>query len=448
MTERSRVLVVDDQEEVRRVLAETLTAWEHQVTAVGSGPEALECLKHQLFDAALVDIRMPGMDGLALLREIKRHDPSIEVVMITGHPEVSTAVQALKDGAYDYLTKPFNPDEARRLLDRTLERRRLQQEVRRLRSQVEERTAFKRLMGGSPKMLLIREIIARVAATPSPVLIEGESGTGKELAAKEIHRLSPRASSPFIPVNCSAIPGELLESELFGHVRGAFTGAMANALGVFRSATGGTVFLDEVAELPFPLQGKLLRFFQDGEVRPVGSSKVLNVDVRIIAATNRPLEEAVRNGSLRSDLFHRLNVVRLRMPPLRECKADIPALVAHFLRQLNQRFQREVKGIAPEALSALVAYDFPGNVRELENILERAYALGARDKIELSDLPPLLASPSDPLLARDLPTLAQAERELIIRALQLHANNRDQAALALGISLRTLYRRLREYNLL
>lgn len=448
MTDRFSVLVVDDDEGVRDLLAEALTSWGHEVTAVGSGLEAMGSLKHQIFDVGLVDIRMPGMDGLTLLREIKRQDASIEVVMITGYPEVSTAVQALKEGAYDYLTKPFNLDELRRLLDRMLERRSLRNEVGRLRSQLVEQSAFKRLVGVSPQMLLVREVIARVAATPSPVLIEGESGTGKDLAAREIHRLSARANGPFIPVNCSAIPGELLESELFGHVRGAFSGAVSDALGIFRSANGGTVFLDEVAELPLPLQAKLLRFLQDGEIRPVGSSKIFTLDVRVIAATNSRLDDALHEGTLRRDLFYRLNVVRLWMPPLRECKADIPGLVAHFLRQFNQRFQREVKGIAPEALSAIMAYDFPGNVRELENILERAYALGVRDKIEPSDLPPLLASPSDPPPARDLPTLAQAERELIIRALQLHANNRDQAARALGISLRTLYRRLREYNLL
>jgi len=448
MMDRPRVLVVDDEESICQLLRAALVSLGCDATSAHSGPEAIELVQRQLFDAALVDIRMPGMNGLDLLREIKRHDAGIEVVMMTGYPEVSTAVEALKEGAYDYLAKPLNLDEFQHLLDRLMERRLLRQEVSSLRSRLGEQFAGKELVGTSPPMRRVKEMVEAVASTDSPVLIEGESGTGKELAAAAIHRLSARSKGPFIPVNCSAIPTDLMDSELFGHVRGAFTGAVADALGVFRSANGGTLFLDEVAELPPGLQVKLLRFLQEKEIRPVGSPKTFTVDVRVLAATNRRVEEAVKDGSIREDLFYRLNVVRLVMPPLRQRKADIPAFVAHFLRQFNQRFARQVRGIAPEAMAALMAYEFPGNVRELENLLERAYALGARDEIRLSDLPALSAGAAGVHGATELPTLAQAERELILRAMQVHGNDKERAARALGISRRTFYRRLKEYGLL
>jgi transcriptional regulator with PAS, ATPase and Fis domain len=292
--------------------------------------------------------------------------------------------------------------------------------------------------------------VAKVASSHSPVLVEGESGTGKEVVAATIHRLSPRAGAPFIPVNCGAIPGELLESEFFGHVRGAFSGAVADALGLARSAHGGTLFLDEIAELPPALQVKLLRVLQESEVRPVGSTKTYTVDIRVIAATNRPLEEALKDGTLRQDLFYRLNVVRIAIPPLRERRADIPVLVNTFLRQFNHRFGRSVSGVAPDAMAALVAYDFPGNVRELENLLERAYALGAKGDLSLPDLPSLAprVSPAPARPPSGVPRLDQVERELILQALEVYGNDRDQAARALGISRRTIYRRLKEYRLL
>jgi len=442
------VLVVDDDAEIRGLLADALEHWGYRVALAGTAAEALELLPARAFDAAFCDIRMPGTDGIELLRQLKRHDPSLEVVMMTGFPEVATAVEALKLGAYDYLTKPLHLDELRHLLGRVLERRLLQQEVHDLRSRLGERLGLEELVGVSPAMTRVKEMMVKVAATDSPVLIAGESGTGKELVAAGIHRLSPRSRGPFIPVNCGAIPADLLESELFGHVRGAFSGAVADTLGLFRSADGGTVFLDEVAELPAPLQVKLLRVLQEKEVRPVGSAKSHAVDVRVIAATNRRLEEAVREGSLRQDLFYRLDVVRVEIPPLRERKADIPALVAHFLHRFNRRFGREVTGIAPAAMAALMAHDFPGNVRELENLLERAYALGVGREITPGDLPSFSARPEAPPAAGELPTLAQAERTLILRALELYGHDKDRAARALGISRRTLYRRLKEYGLL
>jgi DNA-binding NtrC family response regulator len=447
--EAPRVLVVDDEESIQMLLREALTSWGYQVTCVGSGPDALEAVRGKLFDAALTDIRMPDMDGLALLREIKQYDESIEVVIMTGYPTVSTAVEALKEGAYDYLPKPLILDELRHLMTRVMERRFLRREVNALRSRLGEQLAVNELVGTSSHMQRVKDIIGKVAVSDSPVLIEGESGTGKELVAAAIHRLSGRAKGPFIPVNCSAIPADLLESEFFGHVRGAFSGAVADALGLFRSAHTGTIFLDEIAELPTSLQAKLLRVLQEMEVRPVGSTRAYSVNVRVIAATNRDLENAMKEGSLRQDLFYRLNVVRIHLPALRERKEDMSALIAHFLRQFNQRFRREVTGIAPEALAALSAYDFPGNVRELENLIERAYAMGVRDHISLSDLPSLtMSTRTSSTAARPLPTLAEVEKELILRALAIYKNDKEQSARALGLSRRTIYRRLKEYGLL
>jgi transcriptional regulator with PAS, ATPase and Fis domain len=295
-------------------------------------------------------------------------------------------------------------------------------------------------------MTRVKEMIPRIAATASPVLIEGESGTGKELVAAAIHRGSPRGRRPFVAVNCGAIPPDLLESEFFGHVRGAFTGAVNDTLGLLRSAHSGTLFLDEVAELPPRLQIKLLRVLDEKRVRPVGSTRMHPVDVRIIAASNRRLEDALREGSFRVDLFYRLNVIRIVIPPLRERKSDVPALVAHFLRQFNERFGRDVQGASPEAMAALMAYHFPGNVRELENLLERAYALGATGQITVADLPDLSPAGKPAHPAERLPTLAEVERELILRALGLHRNDPDKAARALGISRRTVTRRMKEYR--
>ena len=440
--------MVDDDEEMRSALEEALTLWGYQASTARSGAEGLERLRGQAIDVALVDVRMAEMGGLQLLREIHRRDASIQVVIMTGYPDVETAVQALKHGACDYLPKPLDLGQLPRLLEVLTEQRRLRRDRSAFRAPRRESPAGRRLVHASPGMEQVMKAVAKTAPTDSPILIEGESGTGKELVASAIHDLSLRREGPFIPVDCTAIPGDLLESELFGHVRGAFSGAVADTLGLVRSAHGGTLFFDEVAELPIELQGKFLRFLQEKQIRPVGSIRTSSVDVRIIGATNRRLDEAVKAGSFRQDLFYRLNVVRIVIPPLRERKVDIPALTDHFVEQFNRRFQRAVKGVAPDAMAALMAYDFPGNVRELENLLERAYALGAHEVIAPADLPPLSSPPPEALSLEDMPTVAQAERRLILRALQVSGKDRDRAARILGISRRTLYRRLKHYGVL
>jgi DNA-binding NtrC family response regulator len=446
--EAARVLVVDDEKSILLLLEEALTQWGYQVTCAGTVAEGLEALRTGLYDAAITDIRMPDMSGLDLLREIKKRDESIEVVIMTGYPTIASAVEALKEGAYDYLSKPLILAELRHLMQRLMERRFLRGEVHALRARLGEELTVNELIGTSAPMQKVKDVIGKVAVADSPVLVEGASGTGKELVAAAIHRLSARAKGPFIPVNCSAIPDDLLESEFFGHVRGAFSGAIADSLGLFRGAHQGTIFLDEIAELPPGLQVKLLRVLQEMQVRPVGSTKAFPVDVRVIAATNRNLEEAMTAGIFRQDLFYRLNVIRIHLPPLRDRRDDIPALVNHFLRRFNRRFRRDIRSVTPDALAALAAYDFPGNVRELENLLERAFAMGAREQITVADLPTLNARPvtAAPSAPRPITTLAEVEKELILRALELNHNDKEEAARVLGISRRTIYRRLKEYG--
>jgi DNA-binding NtrC family response regulator len=449
VVERTKILVVDDERSILSLLKDALAQWGYEVTCVASAAEALAAIRTELFAAALTDIHMPDMSGLELLREIKQQDESIEVVMMTGYPTIASAVEALKEGAYDYLSKPLMLDELRHLMARMMERRFLRTEVHSLRARLGEELAVNELIGNSAPMRRVKDVIAKVAVTDSPVLVEGESGTGKELVAAAIHRLSSRAKRPFIPVNCSAIPEDLLESEFFGHIRGAFSGAVADSQGLFRGADEGTIFLDEIAELSPSLQVKLLRVLQEMQVRPVGSTKAFPVDVRVIAATNRDLDRAMTDGTFRQDLFYRLNVVRVSLPPLRERRDDVPALVSHFIRRLNSRFRRDVRGIAADALTALTNYDFPGNVRELENVVERAFAMGAREQITLADLPNLTRAPSAPLpSSQAIPRLADVERDLILKALAAVKEDKEAAARALGISRRTIYRRLKEYGML
>jgi DNA-binding NtrC family response regulator len=444
-----RILVVDDDELVREALGEWLGREGYDVRLVDNGTAALAEMEIGIFDAALLDINMPDMTGIEVLEALKRRDPEIDAVLMTGFPQMESAVQALRLGAYDYLTKPLEWVSLRLLLQRIVERRYLREEVTDLRTRLAETPPVGELVGVTPSMQQVKDTIAKVAPSDSAILIEGESGTGKELVAFAIHRLSGRAKGPFVPVNCAAIPAELMESEIFGHVKGAFSSAVSDARGLFRSADGGTLFLDEIGDLPLPMQPKLLRVLQEKEVRPLGGSQVHHVDVRVVAATNQNLESLVRSGKFRQDLYFRLNVVRIETPPLRTMKEDIVPLAMTLIRKLNRRFNRHVQSIAPDVMTSLKAYDFPGNVRELENILERAYALGAEEQITLQDLPPLTrgttAAPASPETSS--PNLDDLERDLIARTLRMHNDDKAKVAEALGMSERTLYRRLRKHGL-
>jgi len=442
-----RVLAVDDDPLTLKFLSRVLTGAGYEVVRAASGPEALKACAGRAFDVALVDIVMPGMSGLQLLRELKRRDPAIDVLMMTAHPEVRTAVEAFKETAFDYLSKPLNIDELKQRLAHVIERRFLRREIRDLRGRLGERPRTCDLVGVSPALNEVRAALADAAASDSSLLIEGENGTGKELAAAAMHRLSRRSGGPFIPIRARAIPAELVESEFFGHVRGAFAGAVSDTLGLLRSAHGGTLFLDEVSDLPLPLQTRLLHAIDARTVQPVGSSQVHAADVRVVAATSLDVEKAVASGLVHADLWLRLNGTRLRMPPLRERREDVPPLVTHFIKELNARFGRNVRGVTPETLALLCDYTFPGNVSELESLLERAYLMGATHEIAVGDLPPLqLAGVRPATSSMPLPTLPQVERELILRAIDIHPRDREAAARALGISVRTLFRRLKEYG--
>ncbi|HYR89237.1 MAG TPA: sigma-54 dependent transcriptional regulator [Terriglobia bacterium] len=445
-----RILLIEDDEQIRTLLEDRLADAGYDCKSAMSGRAGLALLETGIFDAALLDIHLGDMTGIEVLEAIKRRDPEIDAVLMTGFPEVDTAVQALRLGAYDYLVKPLDWIALQHLLKRIVERRYLQAEVTSLRTRLAEALPVGELIGSSEPVKQVKDTIAKVAPADTVVLIEGESGTGKELIAGAIHRLSARAKGPFVPVNCSAIPGDLMESELFGHQKGAFSGATADNRGLFRTADKGTLFLDEVGELPTQLQPKLLRVLQEKEVRPVGSTQVHHVDVRIIAATNQNLEAAVQSGRFRQDLFFRLNVVRIEPPPLRRIKEDIHALAIHFVRKLNRKFGRQVSSITPDAMAALMNYDFPGNVRELENIMERAYALGANGQISAADLPALVArskTAGNAAATSSPKTLEDLERDLIAATLSANGNDKARAAQALGLSERTLYRRLKKLGL-
>ena len=422
----------------------------YDVCKADTGRSALQLVEKEVFDAALLDVRLPDMTGLQVLGELKRRDPGVDAVVMTGYPELETAIEAVQLGAYDYLTKPVEWISLERLLQRVIERRYLRDEVMMLRSRLANNPGpgIAEFIGMSPSIQNLRDLIGKVGPTDTAVLIQGEGGTGKELIAYAIHGLSHRKKKPFIPVRCAGIPPELIESEIFGHVRGAFPSANSDSLGFFRSAEGGTLFLDEIAALPMALQPKLLRAFQEKEVRPVGSAQAHRVDVRIIASTSQDLEGAVRSGKFRQDLYFRLNVACLDAPPLRSIKDDISSIAMHCIRKLNRRYARCVHNIAPSVMNALMAYDFPGNVRELENILERAYARGADNEITTADLP-TLSSRASYSSAAGAParTLADLERELVAETLRANRNDKSKTAEALGMSERTLYRRIKKHRI-
>jgi len=453
-----RILVVDDEENMVHFLTKLLRAEGFEVEGVRTGEAALDRLRAGPFELVLTDLKLPDTDGIEILKTARELHPETVVILITAYGTIESAIEAMRAGAYDYVTKPFRASEILQVVEKALERVHLRREVSQLRQAVAERFGFASLVGKSAKMQEVYTQIGKVAAARGAVLIQGESGTGKELVAKAIHFNSPRKSGPFVVIDCAAIPESLQESELFGHERGAFTGAIATKKGLFEEAHGGTLFLDEVSELAPGLQAKLLRALQDGEIRRVGGTKTLHVDARVIAATNRDLAAEVREGAFREDLFYRLNVFPIFLPPLRERREDLPLLVDHFLDRLAQESGKPPKRLSPEALRAMIAYPWPGNVRELEHALERAALLSEGETITDRDLPAEILAPKDELTVilpdSDMSfkeTMARlirdAEVRLIRRALAQSEGNRTEAARLLGISRRALLYKLNEYNL-
>ena len=389
-----RVLVVDDEQSMRELLAIMLRQAGYEVAVADGGEEAVERLtKGEAFDLVVTDLRMRKVDGLAVLKAAKEFSPRTVVLVVTAFASTETAVEAMKLGAYDYVTKPFKLDELKLTVSNALERRRLQDENQALKRQLRRERGFENFVGRSPKMLEVFETIRKTADSGSTVMITGESGTGKELVAQALHWESSRRGGPFVSVNCGAVPETLMESELFGHVKGAFTGAVASTEGLFAAATAGTLFLDEITEIPQTVQVKLLRAIQERQIRRVGDTKDVKIDVRLIAASNRDLGKAVADGVLREDLFYRLNVIPVHLPPLRDRREDIPLLVAHFIKKLAKEVGRPVRGVTPEAVAILEQYHWPGNIRELENVVERAMVLGRGDMLDVEALPTTVRQP-------------------------------------------------------
>ncbi len=447
MTKRASILVVDDEEGARAAL-EVILEDNYRVIGASSGREALRILKTQKVDAMLLDLNMPGMDGIETLTRVKEIDDNVDVIMVSAVDKASKAVEALKLGAYDYITKPFEPDDIYQAIERALDRRRLKREVEYLKSELDQYQGERRIITKNKKMLEVLDLIERVAHTNSTVIIYGESGTGKELVARAIHEKGPRKSFPFVAVNCGAIPSELMESEFFGHEKGAFTGATKRRLGKFEFADGGTLFLDEIATLPQSLQVKLLRVIQERRIERVGSNVSIDVDVRIIAATNVDLKEEVSKGRFRSDLYYRLNVVPIHLPPLRERKEDIPLLIHNFLKKFSKAFNKPIKGISPDALDILINYHWPGNIRELENLVERMVVLATGDTITLRDLPVEVFTTPDLLPSSlDKVGLKEAcqsfEKRIILECLKKTGWNQTKAARLLKIHRNTLIAKMK-----
>lgn len=428
------------------------------VACAPNGKEALNKLEARAYDLVLTDIRMPGADGMEVLNRAKELNPGTIVIMITAYGSTESAVEAMKRGAYDYITKPFQVDEIKLIIRKALEKKALEEENILLRRELKSKYQFGNLVGSSPEILKVYDLIQRVKDTKANILISGESGTGKELAAKAIHYNSPRKDKPFVTINCSAIPETLMESELFGHTKGAFTGAVSNKMGLFESANGGAVFLDEIGELSPSLQVKLLRVIQDRTFRRVGGTEDVEVDVRIICATNKKLEEEVRQGGFREDLFYRLNVIQIQIPPLRERREDIPVLARHFLDKYSRELGREIKKISEEAMECLLKYSYPGNVRELENIVERAVALESRNIILPESLSPVIfEEPSEFAFQGELElppggldleeVVGGIEKGLLLKALKNARGVKKEAARLLKISFRSLRYRLEKYGL-
>src|SRR5215471_13913635 len=452
----ARILVVDDDGVARELLADALKKEGYEVEAFSSGEEAIERGRRGQVDLVLTDLKMGTVDGLTVLREFKRFSPDTSIVLLTSFGSLEGAIEAIKQGAYDYLAKPFKKEEIKLVVQRSLDHCRLLRENTKFREELKSKDEWSPLVGSSPAMLEVYKLVARVSESKSTVLLQGESGTGKELIARAIHGNSPRRDKPFVPVNCGALPDTLLESEMFGYEKGAFTGAVGMKTGLFESATGGTLFLDEIGELGQALQVKLLRVMQDHEVRRVGGTHSIKVDVRIIAATNRDLEQLVKEGKFRDDLFYRLNVVRITLPSLIERQEDIPMLAHHFLQKWGAGAPRAVRGFHPGTLVLLKQYRWPGNVRELENAIERAVSLSHGPLLTPDDLPAALrqfgSQFGDKTEVSDQHdevclTLEEVEKRHLIRVLKETKGNKVRAAKILGIDRRTLYRMAERFGL-
>jgi len=440
---KARILIVDDELVVRDSLGKWFTSEGYAAQPVGSAREALETIQHKEFDIALIDIKMPGMDGMELQARLKEADPELAVIVMTGYASVETAVQALKRGAYDYITKPIDPDELSHLVANALEHQRTRREVVRLREDLQEAAPGKELIGRSPAMKKVQELIEMVASTEATVLLTGESGTGKEVVARAIHNSGPRRYMPMVTIHCGALTETLLESELFGHEKGAFTGAQYRKKGKFEVADGGTVFLDEISDISLKTQTDLLRVLQEHEIVRVGGNQPIKVDFRCVAATNKNLEELVKAGSFRPDLYYRLHVFCIDLPPLRDRREDIPLLVSHFLNKFCLATSRPVPQISAEALDLLTRHDWPGNVRELENAVERALVVGRGPEIRASDFSFQFEAQA-PSTGRTLDDIERAHIERILRETQ---HNMSRAARILDIDRTTLYNKLRRYGL-
>ena len=453
----NRILIVDDDEALRESLEMILSAEGYSILLAESGERALEIVEDQDVDAVVCDLRMPGLDGFDVLPQIARKRPGIPIILMSAHGTDDLAVEAIQRGAYDYLAKPFQPAEIRLTLRKAQEREALRKRSELLERDMSRELGERAIVAASDRVIELLELMERTAAYKSTVLITGESGTGKEVFARAIHAQSPRRDAPFVAVNCGAIPENLLESELFGHVKGAFTGASRGRRGLFLEAHHGTLFLDEIAELPPSLQVKLLRAIQEEEIRPVGESKTHQVDVRVLAATARNLEAEIEAGRFREDLFYRLNVVRLEVPPLRERREDIPLLVDHFLGHFRVKLGKSVRRVSDEALESLVGYAWPGNVRELENMIERAVILSDGETLERTALPASLESSrseADSGTGSEAPidfsmkrARQRCEADLIRRALRETDGNRTHAAKLLEISHRALLYKIKDYGL-
>jgi len=450
MSDQASILIIDDEESICDGLSQVLRKEGYLVKAAKEGNEGLTLFGKENFQVVFLDLKLPGLKGMQVLSKIKETNPETPVIIITGYASIESAVEAIKQGAFDYMAKPFTPEELRIITKKALESRKMLFENIFLRKELEARTEFDMVVGKSRAMKEVMDIVSRVSPTETTVLITGESGTGKELIAREVHKHSLRYKAPLVVVDCGALVETLFESELFGHVKGSFTGAHETKHGRFEVAHSGTIFFDEISNISLNIQAKLLRVIQEREVTRIGSSKPIKVDVRILAATNENLAEAVKKGKFREDLFYRLSVVPIHLPPLRGRKEDIPLLVEHFLRKYNKKAKKNIETISPQAIKALMEYDWPGNIRELENTIERAVVLSKSNGIDIEDLMyhGISASPSflSPI-GGNYKTLEEMEKEYIKAVLRAQFRNKSKTSKILGIDRKTLWAKIKKYNL-